>query len=112
MSASRRRDATFQINADLGSITVVENRPMALLAFHLQLLSVWPRAGSALSRGGDDLLGRVGMVNQARRGCGFWPTATQARLKLAVALANHETSSDGRADRPELRRRANRAHGV
>jgi branched-chain amino acid transport system ATP-binding protein len=79
---------TFQITQTYGSMTVVENVQMALLSFHRKLLSFWPRAGSLYVEEAMSLLGRVGMVSQAQRGCGVLAYGDLKRVELAVALAN------------------------
>jgi branched-chain amino acid transport system ATP-binding protein len=79
---------TFQITQTYGSMTVVENVQMALLSFHRKLLSFWPRAGSLYVEEAMNLLGRVGMANQAQRGCGVLAYGDLKRVELAVALAN------------------------
>jgi branched-chain amino acid transport system ATP-binding protein len=79
---------TFQITQTYGSMTVLENVQMALLSHHRRLLSFWPRAGSLHAGEAIGLLERVGMANQAQRGCGVLAYGDLKRVELAVALAN------------------------
>jgi branched-chain amino acid transport system ATP-binding protein len=79
---------TFQITQTYGSMTVIENVQMALLSHHRRLLSFWPRVGSLYLDEAMALLERVGMVNQAERGCGVLAYGDLKRVELAVALAN------------------------
>jgi branched-chain amino acid transport system ATP-binding protein len=79
---------TFQITQTYGSMTVLENVQMALLSHHRRLLSCWPRAGSLHAGEAMGLLDRVGMTNQAQRGCGVLAYGDLKRVELAVALAN------------------------
>ena len=78
---------TFQITQTYGSMTVLENVQMALLSHHRRLLSCWPRAGSLHAGEAIGLLDRVGMANQAQRGCGVLAYGDLKRVELAVALA-------------------------
>jgi branched-chain amino acid transport system ATP-binding protein len=79
---------TFQITQTYGSMTVIENIQMALLSHHRRLLSFWPRVGSLYLDEAMTLLERVGMANQAERGCGVLAYGDLKRVELAVALAN------------------------
>jgi branched-chain amino acid transport system ATP-binding protein len=79
---------TFQITATFASMTVRENVQMALLSHHRQLGRWWPRASMLHREGADQLLARVGMLEQAERVCSVLAYGDLKRVELAVALAN------------------------
>lgn len=78
---------TFQITATFGSMTVLENVQMALLAHHRRLLGMWRPAASYFRCDARDLLDLVGMGEQAERPCGVLAYGDLKRVELAIALA-------------------------
>lgn len=79
---------TFQITQTYGSMTVLENVQMALLAHHRRLLNCWQRAPAFYAKEALELLHRVGMADQAERGCGVLAYGDVKRVELAIALTN------------------------
>ena len=79
---------TFQIAQTYGSMTVLENVQVALLSHHRRLLNCWQRASAAYADEAMALLQRVGMADQAGRGCGVLAYGDVKRVELAIALAN------------------------
>lgn len=79
---------TFQITQTFGSMTVLENVQMTLLSFHRRLFSFWRQAGALYVDEAMTLLQRVGMAEQAQRGCGVLAYGDLKRVELAIALAN------------------------
>jgi branched-chain amino acid transport system ATP-binding protein len=79
---------TFQITQTYGSMTVRENVQMALLSHHRRLLNCWQRASAFYAEEALELLQRVGMADQANRGCGVLAYGDVKRVELAIALAN------------------------
>ena len=79
---------TFQITQTYGSMTVLENVQMALLSYHRRSLNFWQCAGALHRDEAMALLERVGMTEQADRGCGVLAYGDLKRVELAVALAN------------------------
>jgi branched-chain amino acid transport system ATP-binding protein len=79
---------TFQITQTYGSMTVLENVQMALLSHHRRLLNGWERATEFQAREALELLERVGMADQAQRGCGVLAYGDVKRVELAIALTN------------------------
>jgi len=79
---------TFQITATFASMTVRENVQMALLSHHRRIASWWPRATALYRSEADQLLARVGMLEQAERACSVLAYGDLKRVELAVALAN------------------------
>jgi len=79
---------TFQIAQTYGSMTVLENVQMALLSHHRRLLNFWQRASDCHKDAALALLRRVGMGDQADRGCGVLAYGDVKRVELAIALAN------------------------
>ena len=79
---------TFQITATFASMTVRENVQMALISRHHQLLRIWHAAAGRHRDEADDLLKRVGMVDQADRAASVLAYGDLKRLELAIALAN------------------------
>jgi len=80
---------TFQITATFGSMTVRENVQMALISHHGRLGAMLPRAGSLYVDEAMELLGRVGMADQAGRACSILAYGDLKRVELAVALGNN-----------------------
>jgi branched-chain amino acid transport system ATP-binding protein len=79
---------TFQITATFASMTVRENVQMALLSHHGQLSRLWPRASSLHRAAAEELLARVGILEQADRACSVLAYGDLKRVELAMALAN------------------------
>ncbi|MFN0161941.1 MAG: ABC transporter ATP-binding protein [Burkholderiales bacterium] len=79
---------TFQITATFSSMTVRENVQVALLSHHGGLTRLFTRAREAHIEEADQLLARVGMLEQAERPCSVLAYGDLKRLELAVALAN------------------------
>jgi branched-chain amino acid transport system ATP-binding protein len=79
---------TFQIAQTYGSMTVIENVQMALLSYRGRSLSPLGRAAAAYRDEARQLLARVGMADQADRGCGVLAYGDLKRVELAVALTN------------------------
>lgn len=79
---------TFQITQTYGSMSVLENVQMALISFHGMLLSMLGRASEYYCDEAMMLLERVGMADQAGRGCGVLAYGDLKRVELAVALTN------------------------
>lgn len=79
---------TFQITATFGSMTVAENVQTALIAHRGKMTGLWRPAGSLYRDEAMELLGRVGMADQADRACGVLAYGDLKRVELAVALAN------------------------
>ncbi|MBL8379910.1 MAG: ABC transporter ATP-binding protein [Burkholderiales bacterium] len=79
---------TFQITATFSSMTVRENVQVALLSHHGGLMRLVARAREAHVEEADQLLARVGMLEQADRPCSVLAYGDLKRLELAVALAN------------------------
>ncbi|MCG6873696.1 MAG: ABC transporter ATP-binding protein [Betaproteobacteria bacterium] len=79
---------TFQITATFASMTVRENIQMALLSHHGQLSRLWPRASSLHRAAAEELLARVGILEQADRACSVLAYGDLKRVELAMALAN------------------------
>jgi branched-chain amino acid transport system ATP-binding protein len=79
---------TFQITATFGSMTVAENVQTALIAHHRKTTRLWRRAAALYRDEAMELLGRVGMADQADRACGVLAYGDLKRVELAVALAN------------------------
>jgi branched-chain amino acid transport system ATP-binding protein len=78
---------TFQITAAFASMTVRENVQVAL---HVDARSTWRpfgRLGAAFGPEADDILGLVGMGEQAERPCGILAYGDLKRVELAIALA-------------------------
>lgn len=79
---------TFQIAATFGSMKVVENVQMALIARERLVYRMWRRAKSTGHKEALALLARVGMAEQAERPCGVLAYGDVKRVELAIALAN------------------------
>ncbi|NYT65211.1 ABC transporter ATP-binding protein [Alcaligenaceae bacterium] len=78
---------TFQIAAAFGSLTVLENIQMALLAQHRRIFSFWTPAASQYAERALRLLDQVGMADQAQRACSELAYGDIKRIELAMALA-------------------------
>jgi branched-chain amino acid transport system ATP-binding protein len=78
---------TFQITQTFGSMTVAENVQQALISHHGQSRSLWPHAGRLHRDEALQLLGRMGMADQAERACSILAYGDLKRVELAVALA-------------------------
>lgn len=79
---------TFQITATFGSMSVLENVQLALLAQHRRLWQPWRRAAGYYRAPALTLLEQVGMADQAERTCGVLAYGDLKRVELAVALAH------------------------
>ena len=79
---------TFQITATFGSMTVRENVQMALASAARRIWSPFGSLGALEMEEADRLLGRVGMLDQARRPCALLAYGDLKRVELAIALAN------------------------
>src|SRR5258708_3146106 len=79
---------TFQVAATFGSMTVRENVQVALLSFKKRLASFFAAAGRMETGEADNLLRRVGMLDQAARPCAELAYGDLKRVELAIALAN------------------------
>jgi branched-chain amino acid transport system ATP-binding protein len=79
---------TFQITATFGSMSVRENVQVALLSHRRRLWSLLPLAARCERAAADDLLARVGMLEQAERPCAVLAYGDLKRVELAIALAN------------------------
>jgi branched-chain amino acid transport system ATP-binding protein len=78
---------TFQIAATFGSMTVIENVQMALIAHARETYRLWRPAGSYHRARALDLLRQVGMHDAADRPCRELAYGDVKRVELAVALA-------------------------
>ncbi|MDH5410405.1 MAG: ABC transporter ATP-binding protein [Alphaproteobacteria bacterium] len=79
---------TFQITATFGSMTVAENVQTALISHRGGTRGLWRPAATLYRDDAMELLGRVGMTDQADRACGVLAYGDLKRVELAVALAN------------------------
>jgi branched-chain amino acid transport system ATP-binding protein len=79
---------TFQITQTFASMTVRENVQTALLSHHRELFGIWRPAAARHAEAADDLLARVGMVDQALRAASILAYGDLKRLELAIALAH------------------------
>jgi branched-chain amino acid transport system ATP-binding protein len=79
---------TFQITQTYGSMTVLENVQVALMSHRGRLLSFTANVERLCADEGMALLERVGMADQARRGCGVLAYGDLKRVELAMALAS------------------------
>jgi branched-chain amino acid transport system ATP-binding protein len=79
---------TFQITQTFGSMTVLENVQVALMSHHGRLRSFTANVERVCADEGMALLHRVGMADQAKRGCGVLAYGDLKRVELAMALAN------------------------
>ena len=79
---------TFQIAATFGSMTVVENVQMALIAHAHETYRLWRPAASHHRGRALELLAQVGMKDAADRPCRELAYGDVKRLELAIALAS------------------------
>ncbi len=79
---------TFQITATFGSMSVIENVQMALIAHHRRLWNPWRPTARLYRERALALLAQVGMAGQAGRPCAVLAYGDLKRVELAVALAN------------------------
>src|SRR5262249_33094641 len=79
---------TFQIAATFGSMTVVENVQMALIAHARETYRLWQPAASHHRGRALALLQQVGMQEAADRPCRELAYGDIKRLELAIALAS------------------------
>jgi len=79
---------TFQITQTYGSMTVLENVQVALMSHHGRLRSFFANTERQYADEAMALLARVGMAEQAGRGCGVLAYGDLKRVELATALAN------------------------
>jgi branched-chain amino acid transport system ATP-binding protein len=79
---------TFQVAATFGSMSVRENVQMALLSRGRLLNSLFRSVANLFIREAGELLGRVGLAEQAGRICAELAYGDLKRLELAIALAN------------------------
>src|SRR5690606_17003594 len=79
---------TFQIAATFASLTVVENVQMALLSHHRKVYSFLSVAAKQYRQEAIELLGQVGMAEQADRPCSELAYGDVKRVELAMGLAN------------------------
>jgi branched-chain amino acid transport system ATP-binding protein len=79
---------TFQVAATFGSMSVRQNVQMALLSHGRLLGSFFLPVENLFVEEANELLGRVGMAEQATRPCAELAYGDLKRLELAIALAN------------------------
>ena len=79
---------TFQVAEIFGSMTVRENIQVALLSKHNERSKFWRRATSLYIVETNELLGRVGLLDQAERPCAVLAYGDLKQLDLAIGLAN------------------------
>ena len=79
---------TFQIAATFGSMTVVENVQMALIAHARETYRLWRAARSYHRPRALELLRQVGMHEAADRPCRELAYGDVKRVELAIALAS------------------------
>ncbi len=79
---------TFQITQTYASMTVLENIQVALMSHRGRLRSFFANVEHLCAEEGMALLQRVGMAEQARRGCGVLAYGDLKRVELAMALTN------------------------
>ena len=78
---------TFQITATFGSMTVRENVQVALLSNHRKF-GLWEKATTFKIEEAENLLSRVGMLEQAARPCAELAYGDLKKVELAMALAS------------------------
>ena len=78
----------FQVAAAFGSMTVRENVQTALLSHRGRLGGLWRQLPAMERAPAEALLARVGLADQADRGCGVLAYGDLKRVDLALALAN------------------------
>jgi branched-chain amino acid transport system ATP-binding protein len=79
---------TFQITQTFVSMTVVENVQLALLSLHNKTMNLMSAVTDNHRDEAMELLRKVGMADQAERGCGVLAYGDLKRVELAIALAN------------------------
>jgi branched-chain amino acid transport system ATP-binding protein len=79
---------TFQIAATFGSMTVIENVQMALIAHNGEIHRLWRPAAAHHRELAHGLLHQVGMAEAADRPCRELAYGDVKRVELAIALAN------------------------
>ena len=79
---------TFQITATYGSMTVLENVQMAILAHERRIYRFWRPVAAQLREQALELLSQVGMTEQADRACSVLAYGDVKRVELAMALGN------------------------
>jgi branched-chain amino acid transport system ATP-binding protein len=79
---------TFQIAATFGSMTVIENVQMALIAHNGDTYRLWRPAAAHHREHALGLLHQVGMAEAADRPCRELAYGDVKRVELAIALAN------------------------
>jgi branched-chain amino acid transport system ATP-binding protein len=79
---------TFQVAATFGSMTVLENVQMALIAHAGETYRLWRSAGSYHRTRGMALLHHVGMAAAADRPCRELAYGDVKRVEFAIALAS------------------------
>ena len=79
---------TFQIAATFGSMTVLENVQLAIVARERRVYNLWHRTAGLYVDEARVLLQQVGMADQARRACGALAYGDVKRVELAIALSN------------------------
>ena len=80
---------TFQITATFASLTALENVQVARLSHRRRTYSLLRRAAGLEGEAALDLLGQVGLADQARRPATVLAYGDLKKLELALALANH-----------------------
>jgi branched-chain amino acid transport system ATP-binding protein len=79
---------TFQITQTFVSMTVIENVQLALLSLRNKTMGLISGVADTYRDEAMELLRKVGMVDQAERGCGVLAYGDLKRVELAIALAN------------------------
>jgi branched-chain amino acid transport system ATP-binding protein len=79
---------TFQVAATFGSMTVVENVQMALIARHGETYRLWRPVSACHREQACGLLHQVGMAEAADRPCRELAYGDVKRVELAIALSN------------------------
>jgi branched-chain amino acid transport system ATP-binding protein len=79
---------TFQVAATFGSMTVVENVQMALIAHAGETYGLWRKASSYHRARAMQLLHQVGMAAAADRACRELAYGDVKRVEFAIALAS------------------------
>jgi branched-chain amino acid transport system ATP-binding protein len=79
---------TFQVTQTFVSMTVIENVQLALLSLRNKTMDMISGVADTYRDEAMELLRKVGMVDQAERGCGVLAYGDLKRVELAIALAN------------------------
>ena len=79
---------TFQITQTYGSMTVLENVQLTLMSRYRRTRSFFANVETLFADEALALLKRVGMAEQAGRGCGVLAYGDLKRVELAVAMAS------------------------